>query len=524
MKRLAKTRGGFTVCKLPRIVLLAIILSSLVAAIPAAPVLAADESLKVIPPKGEIGDYFYVEGDGFPKSDYDATPKVISEVDIYFSSEEADMGDKIDTDVESYEFLKSDVEVDDEGEFRVKVKVPDELTTGDVDESVTGGTYYVYVTYTDKKDIRAVAEFTVIAAKIELDPDEGSVGTEVRIAGNGFADIAEITIKYDGKEVDLASGDGKTDKYGEFACTILIPDSTAGKHVITVTDKSGPEAEAEFIVEPEISVTPTTVVAGDTVTVNGTGFGKKSDVSITLNKIEMVTGQSDELGSFEIALTLPAKVSGIYYVEAEDEENNKDKTGLIVVASIELSQTTGNVGTEVTVSGNGFTPKATVTISYDTETSAVATTATDADGQFSATFSVPKSKHGEHLITASDGTNTVTTTFTMELTPPPTPVPLIPQMWAHVKSQAYFNWRDVADPSGITYALQVATDDKFTAEAIVLEKTGLTRSEYTVTEEERLRAPAIESTYYWRIKAVDGAENEGDWTTPGRSSLALPLS
>ena len=43
-------------------------------------------------------------------------------------------------------------------------------------EVVSGGTYWVYVTEADVEEILAAAEFTVIAAEIELGPDEGPVG------------------------------------------------------------------------------------------------------------------------------------------------------------------------------------------------------------------------------------------------------------------------------------------------------------------------------------------------------------
>ncbi|GAI03108.1 unnamed protein product, partial [marine sediment metagenome] len=60
--------------------------------------------------------------------------------------------------------------------------------------------------------------------------------------------------------------------------------------------------------------------------------------------------------------------------------------------------------------------------------------------------------------------------------------------------------------------LQIASDADFTT--IVLEKEGLSRSEYTVAEEEKLESTEKEAPYYWRVKAVDGASNESEWTYP----------
>jgi hypothetical protein len=48
----------------------------------------------------------------------------------------------------------------------------------------------------------------------------------------------------------------------------------------------------------------------------------------------------------------------------------------------------------------------------------------------------------------------------------------------------------------------------------VLEKKGLTASEYVLTGAEQLKAMDWETPYYWRVKAIDGAGNEGAWTPP----------
>ena len=68
------------------------------------------------------------------------------------------------------------------------------------------------------------------------------------------------------------------------------------------------------------------------------------------------------------------------------------------------------------------------------------------------------------------------------------------------------------DPSGVTYTLQIATDDSFNT--LLLEKQGLTQSHYTLAGEESLQQTDSNAPYYWRVKAVDGAENESAWSNP----------
>ncbi len=501
--------------KIFRMLAVAITLSLLVILLPAAPALAFDYDIDLDPDEGEIGDNFYVEGDDFPPSEnVGELGEDIEEVDIYFSSEEADTGDYIDDDVENYEKLKTGYDVEEDGDFRVRVKVPDELTDGEDDEDVIGGTYYVYVTMEGSDRIRAVAEFTVIAAEIELDTEEGTVGTEVEITGVDFADNEDITVEYDGVSI----GEDETSSKGKFELTILIPESTAGEHTITVIDDSDNEAEAVFTVESEITVAPESGRVDERATVNGTGFGDGEDVIIKFDGDEVATGSTDFDGSFTINFDVPAVGPGTYTVEAKDDDNNSAKTGFRMTTDISISPITGQsspgyVGDEVTISGTGFIPDNKITITY-ASTPAVFTTRSKDDGSFSYTFTVPPSEPGEHTITATDGTNSLEVTFFMESTAPSTPQPLLPEMDIKPERPIAFDWQDVTDPSGVTYTLQVAKDKNFTD--IVLEEE-LTLSEYTMTEteDEALESTKKDAPYWWRVKATDGAGNESGWTGAG---------
>lgn len=499
--------------KLFRTVALAVILSLLLLAITATPALAATATLS--PTKGDVGEKIDIDGSGF-------TPG--KTVYIYFSSQEADVGDDID-ELDAYEKVKTaypgPATVPEEaGKFDTYFYVPDELTDGDDDEVVYGGDYYVYTTYYDSDTIKTADDFTVIGIK-ELDTDKGPVGTEVEIEGVSFDRYEEITVQYDGYDIDIASGDEDTDTHGDFTCTIIIPESTAGVHTIAVEDESDHTAEAVFIVEPAITISPTSGIVGDEVTVNGTGFGDEVDITITFDGDEVaITGddETDEDGSFEATFNVPDVGPGTYDVEVEDDDDNTAEAEFTITTDLTISPVytataPGYVGADVTVSGTGFKASSTITITY-TSTPVVFTTTSEDDGSFSYTFEVPPSEAGEHTITATDGTNTMTVTFFMESTPPLTPQPLLPMMGDKAKSQAYFDWEDVTDDSlPVTYSLQIASDADFTT--MVLEKTGLTDSEYTLTEEEMLESTSNEAPYYWKVRAIDAASNASGWSGAG---------
>ena len=84
--------------------------------------------------------------------------------------------------------------------------------------------------------------------------------------------------------------------------------------------------------------------------------------------------------------------------------------------SILLSPSNGPIGTQVTLSGNGFAANSIVTIEYDgnTVSTSPSTITTTSTGTFTATFIVPSSPAGSNKVTATDSYgNTASATFTI---------------------------------------------------------------------------------------------------------------
>ncbi len=520
-----------------RLMALMAVMAMLVIAIP---VTAQTRFIELTPEQGTIGTKVTVVGEGFNASTETTDKYAI----IYFSNEEASISDKIDTDVTIYEIVEDAILLDEEGAFEVEFTVPDKMSDGDETEDVVSGTYYVYVCHyatppTISTNIRAKAEFTVIGGEITIDPEEGLVGTEVEINGEQFGARENIEITYDDKEVDIKSGDSKTDSNGEFVCTILIPESIAGAHTITVTVAAS-EVEAEFTVAPEAVLTPTSGSVGANVSVSGTGFGRRSDVMVYFNAGEVATTTTGSDGSFSTTFTVPEIDDGTYDVEAEDDDGNMGTAEFKVTAAqptqptsptappsptlIKIEPSSGKAGSNLGISGAGFEGGGAVTIKFGEQV--LDTVTADASGRFIALVKVPSLKAGEYTITISDGTNTNDEMkFAVEATPPPIPAPLLPEMGVKAKTPVIFDWENVTVAvAPVSYTLQVATDDKFTQSSIVLERTDLASSEYVTTEAESLELAARETAYYWRVRAIDAAENEGEWTGAGEFYVSRPFS
>ena len=514
----------------------------------AAPVTALTRFIDLSPEEGTVGSKVVAVGEGFNKSTETTDRYAI----IYFSSEEATSVDDIDSDVTVYEIVKDGLYLNEDGEFEEEFTVPAKLNDGEDEddyEDVVAGTYYVYVCHYINTDppsvatrIRAVAEFTVIGGEVTIDPEEGPVGSEIEITGTEFADREDVTISYDDEEIDIESGDDETDSSGEFICTVFIPESTAGTHTILVTVGSS-EAEVEFTVEPEVILDPTSGEAGAEISASGTGFGRRSDVVVYFDADAVATATASSDGSFDETFTVPELDKGIYDVETEDDDGNLDtaKFTITVPAStqppeptpapgpapsptaLNISATSGKVGSDLIITGAGFEAAGTVTIKFGDEV--LDTVPADASGIFIAILKVPSLKAGEYPITISDGTNTEERTFTLEAVPPPIPEPLLPKMGVKAKTPVIFDWESVtAEASPVSYALQVATDKDFDEGPIVLEKTELVASEYATSESESLELAERETVYYWRIRAIDADENEGEWTGAGEFYVSKSFS
>ncbi|MCD6453576.1 MAG: IPT/TIG domain-containing protein [Dehalococcoidales bacterium] len=399
-------------------------------------------------------------------------------------------------------------------------------TSFDVPDNVSPGKVYVTVRDERSSQLGDRIPFVVLEPKIELSPAYGIVGTTVNVSGKGFYAGEAVALHYYRGSSRASLGTEIASSSGEFSGTFVIPESMVGEHKIMAKDSRSGLAEAEFKVVPSLTIGSSSGAIGDKIMMSGAGFGNE-DVGIYLNDVPVAIGTTDQYGGFKATFNIPVMESGIYDIKAEDNDQNIARVKFTVVAQASLSQSTGAVGMPLTVSGIGFAGARSITVIYDDRD--VATAVTDNNGVFQTTFNVPASLSGGHIITISDGVSTIKCSFTMEAEPPPVVELLLPEDGTKIKASKEginFDWEDVSDPSGVTYTLQVANKGSFSSSSIVLEEAGLTDSEFSVAEEGGLGPSSKEAPHYWRVRATDGASNEGDWTEARSfyisSSFTLP--
>jgi hypothetical protein len=475
-------------------------------ALPAAPARAQGPEIYLSPSSGVPGRDVTVYGSNFTPGKY---------VDIYYDADgDGDFAD---------EEWMIDVETDDDGDFEVEFEVPPSYKgahTLRAEESGTSG----YV---------AEQDFTVKPG-LTVNPEDGPVGTNATVEGQGFAeDEDSIELRYYlGSSYETVLENIEADENGSWEKAFLVPSSARGAHRI---DATGETSAASTVRDTTFEVTPAIRIVdesgspidnpsgspGQNMTMTGNGFyASDRYINILFAGEEAQTEiiRTDDNGHWEGHFEVPAMPIGTYSVTAEGEltpEGDLTPLSFEIRPGLGLSPSRGHVGTELTVTGYGFPVDEYVNIMYDGNQ--MDTAGTDDQGSFWVSFIVPESQHGARQVTADiDGQVEAIAFFTMESVPPDTPEPISPDgsragFIGGVRPT--FEWSEVSDESGVRYDLQITTSANVTATGFAdptVSIADITGTNYTLQKTDALPY----GTYYWIVRAVDGAGNAGNWTEP----------
>ncbi len=370
-----------------------------------------------------------------------------------------------------------------------------------------------------------------VTPAITLTPASGFVGSPVVISGTGFA--ASTSSSFIGVSLTMGATGIQptgtsiinTDENGSFSATFAMPPATHGEHIIQARDSAENTAQAVIAVSQKLVLGASGGFAGDQVSLTGTGFAGSKTVTIDFGGQALSTQPAavvtDSTGSFSASVSIPFKPAGTYAINVTDGTNQASASftaaAFAAIDKVTTQNDPGFVGMDLSVTGSGFKASSGITIALGAST--LATGQTDGNGSFGISFRMPAATAGEHKITASDGTTTKEFTFFMDAQAPPSPSLLEPANASKPKQPLTFSWNAVTDISGVTYDLQVSRDAGFTT--LVMEKTGLTDTEYAMTEDERLDSASASAPYQWRVRAVDSAGNKGVWTTPATFTIGF---
>ncbi len=413
------------------------------------------------------------------------------------------------------------------GSFISTIYVPASATVGAKTVSVTAGTG------------TATATFTVTAsgALDPIAPTSGPAGIDVIITGANFPASTAIQFKFDTTILTPTSGDTVTRSGGVIISTITVPATAiAGSHTITVTVGSQ-TATATFTVTASAAldpIDPTSGPGGTDVVISGAHFPTSTALVFKFDTSTITPKSGDAAtrsgGIFLSTVTIPAAATnGSHTITVTAGTGTATATFTVTGGTTPtptdtnpLDVTHEETTNTIILTASGFTPNGGVTVYYnDVEQTSVNV----GDSGILAVSLTPPTTHGDTIIKAVDMTDTsiiAQATYSVEEVPPTAPQPLLPTTGAEVKTDTTFDWGDSTDADSlpVTYDFQIATSTTFGEGTVLVDKTGLATSTYTMTEAERLNVASEATPYYWRARAVDAAENASDWT----SSAAFYIS
>lgn len=232
-----------------------------------------------------------------------------------------------------------------------------------------------------------------VVPDIKVEPDQGMVGDQISLWGEGFRPGAAIKVLFDGAQI----GEVTAESEGGFRTRLVVPPSSAGAHKIT-TDM--PANEMDFRVQPSMTIEADEGPVGTRMQLAGRGFPATQRAFIRFDDQETAVATVDDSGSFDLMFEVPLSTSGPKMIVTEPASQSKP---FLVRPNFSLNPASGHVGTEVEISGTGFVP-GTLQIRYDDILIGVANV--DPSGSFKTIVPVPPGIAGGHPISIQNAPGT----------------------------------------------------------------------------------------------------------------------
>ncbi|HTY74638.1 MAG TPA: PQQ-binding-like beta-propeller repeat protein [Candidatus Nanoarchaeia archaeon] len=234
-----------------------------------------------------------------------------------------------------------------------------------------------------------------------VSPTSGSVGSSINFRAVGLLGLTSVNATLDNAPATLSAS--TTDISGALSATFIVPPTSFGSHIFTVTDGYN-NPSTTFWTTPTISLNSSIGNVGSTVKVTGTGLVGSQNVSATFagTNVTLSNSTTDSSGNLNATFSIPASPVGSQVLQINDGTNLLNAS-FSVLPSISLSPTSGRVNSAVTLSGAGFSPSSRINATFAGQQVLLnGSIKTDAFGSFSAIFAVPNSTAGIKQVVVLD--------------------------------------------------------------------------------------------------------------------------
>ena len=250
--------------------------------------------------------------------------------------------------------------VDASGSFSVSLAVPAKYSPY--------STYFVYAVSTTTTD-SAKARFFYTTPSIQLACcNAPRYGDSFTLAGQGFAaqETVKITAQNTVQTLPTVLGTATAAADGSFTFTSTMLSAPAvpstlsngiNMYMYATGMASKIKASSSFDALPNVIPTPSSAQIGQTVTLNGGGFGSKETVTLLFQGTQIATAKMDINGAFKATITIPASAQSEAACNLCVNGNTSGvsvNAALTILPTITMSPQTGPSGTSITVNGDGL--------------------------------------------------------------------------------------------------------------------------------------------------------------------------
>jgi len=251
-------------------------------------------------------------------------------------------------------FVTEDAKVKSNGQFTCDIVIPD----------VGKDEYELYVEEWNPAgpDVSATADFEQTGRPaIELSPTYGPVASTITVTGYNFTQISGedvvLSMWYDGKW--NGNKTVETNSNGEFTSTYRIPGSAGTPEIWAMQEDYNIDAQESFRVGfITVVIYPESAVAGQEVTVSGSGFNETDECNVTLNGDLWMDGVEPGAGGVINEVEwVPSMEPGVYEVVVTEIDSGIAVTVELTVTEntyVELSPMMAPSGYGVDIMGYNF--------------------------------------------------------------------------------------------------------------------------------------------------------------------------
>ncbi len=224
------------------------------------------------------------------------------------------------------------------------------------------GSYYVIGADSTLDPLTNATQNFTIDQFVAVAPSSGHVGTSVTVTGTGFSATATASVVWDSTTPLCGS---TTDADGSFSCAGSVPPSELGTNFV-LAETGSIQNSTTFSVTTSFALSVSDGPPGTITTLTGNGFDPSLSYDYCLQTTSVactvaVSSFSPETnGSIPsgVTLTVPdSETAGSYFVDVSTSGTFVISAGFEVTSeTLELSPTSGAVGTAITLSGSGYAP------------------------------------------------------------------------------------------------------------------------------------------------------------------------